>query len=83
MRAYIGVLSHPFFAVSARDGSFRIDGLPPGGYTLVAWHETLGEQTMGIDLTARESKSVEFVFRTNAHNSTSTSLNTEAPLEVR
>lgn len=83
MRAYIGVLPHPFFAVSARDGSFKIDSVPPGDYTLVGWHETLGEQTMGINVTARESKSVEFVFRTSAQNSTSTSLSTEAPLEVR
>jgi hypothetical protein len=39
MRAYIGVLSHPFFATSGPDGRFEIKGVPPGTYTLVAWHE--------------------------------------------
>ncbi|MGH9799008.1 MAG: carboxypeptidase regulatory-like domain-containing protein, partial [Blastocatellia bacterium] len=39
MRAYVGVLSHPFFAVSGADGSFSIKGLPPGEYELEAWHE--------------------------------------------
>jgi Polysaccharide lyase family 4, domain II len=39
MRAYIGVLSHPFFSVSGQDGRFEIKGVPAGTYTLVAWHE--------------------------------------------
>jgi hypothetical protein len=39
MRAYVGVLSHPFFAVSDASGKFEIKGVPPGTYTLVAWHE--------------------------------------------
>ncbi len=37
MKAYIGVLKHPFFAVTAQDGSFTIKGVPPGTYTVVAW----------------------------------------------
>lgn len=39
MRAYIGVLGHPFFSVSGGDGRFEIKGVPPGTYTIVAWHE--------------------------------------------
>ena len=39
MRAYIGVLQHPFFAVSDGEGKFEIKGVPAGTYTLVAWHE--------------------------------------------
>jgi hypothetical protein len=39
MRAYVGVLPHPFFAVSDASGKFEIRGVPPGTYTLVAWHE--------------------------------------------
>lgn len=39
MRAYVGVLPHPFFAVSDASGKFEIKGVPPGTYTLVAWHE--------------------------------------------
>jgi plastocyanin len=39
MRAYVGVLQHPFFAVSDGSGRFEIKGVPAGTYTLVAWHE--------------------------------------------
>ena len=39
MRAYIGVLNHPFFSVSGQDGRFEIRNVPAGTYTLVAWHE--------------------------------------------
>ncbi|MFH1723667.1 MAG: carboxypeptidase-like regulatory domain-containing protein [Elusimicrobiota bacterium] len=41
-RAYVGVLTHPYFAVTGEDGRYKIRGLPPGTYTLEAWHETLG-----------------------------------------
>jgi hypothetical protein len=39
MRAYVGVLPHPFFAVTDAAGKFEIKGVPAGTYTLVAWHE--------------------------------------------
>src|SRR5262249_25582300 len=59
-RAYIGVFTHPFFAVSGQDGGFRINGLPPGEYTIVAWHEKLGERTLKVTIGPKESKSVNF-----------------------
>jgi len=62
MRAFVGVLSHSFFDVSSRDGSFSISGLPPGDYTLVAWHETQGERTLPFSIGPGESKSVDLVF---------------------
>ena len=55
MKAYVGVLKHPFFAVSAEDGSFTISGVPPGTYTVVAWHEGPGvgtEKTMQVTVPA-------------------------------
>ncbi len=42
MTAYVGVLDHPYFAVTGPDGKFTIPHLPPGTYTLEAWHESLG-----------------------------------------
>lgn len=45
MSAYVAVLEHPFFAVSRNDGSYAIENIPAGTYTVDAWHETLGVQT--------------------------------------
>lgn len=45
MKAYVGVLPHPFFAITGEDGKFEIRGLPPGRYTLAAWREAEGKGT--------------------------------------
>ena len=62
MRAYIGVVRHPFFAVTGNDGTFSIAGLPPGKYTLEAWHERYGKKTVEVTVAAKDSKSVDFTF---------------------
>jgi streptogramin lyase/plastocyanin len=48
MTAHLWVMDHPFFAVTDSDGEFTITGLPPGEYTLSAWHELLGTQETTI-----------------------------------
>jgi len=63
MRGYVAVFKHPFFAVTGKDGSFTLPNLPPGSYTIEAWHEKLGRATQKITIGANESKSVDFVFR--------------------
>ncbi|MGZ4844968.1 MAG: carboxypeptidase regulatory-like domain-containing protein [Candidatus Angelobacter sp.] len=62
MRAYINVMAHPYFAVSAADGSFEIKNLPPGEYTIAAVHEKFGEQTMKIKVGAKETVKAPFVY---------------------
>lgn len=62
MGAYAGVLDHPYFAVSGEDGSFSIEGLPAGTYTLEAWHETLGTQTMEVTVGDGEAGTADFAF---------------------
>ncbi|HAK54632.1 MAG: hypothetical protein QF463_16520 [Vicinamibacterales bacterium] len=59
MNAYVGVLDHPYFAVSD-GGSFDISELPPGDYVIEAWHEILGTQTQNV--TVGESETVELSF---------------------
>jgi hypothetical protein len=38
MFAYVGVVEHPFYAVTGKDGTFKISGLPNGKYTIAAYH---------------------------------------------
>jgi plastocyanin len=62
MNAYVGVLDHPFHAVTQADGSFSLKGLPPGTYTVEAWHETLGTMAQSVTVGAKETKDVAFSF---------------------
>jgi hypothetical protein len=62
MKAYVGVVEHPYFAVSVSDGSFTISGLPDGTYTIEAWHETLGTQTAEVTVSGGAAASAEFSF---------------------
>ena len=65
MKAYIGVLKHPFFAVSGEDGTFTIAGVPAGTYTVAAWHEggaTGTEKTMQVTVPANGSGKADFAF---------------------
>ena len=42
MNAWVGVVNHPYFAVTGTDGAFSLPNLPPGTYTVEAWHEAGG-----------------------------------------
>ncbi|MBI3400725.1 MAG: carboxypeptidase regulatory-like domain-containing protein [Acidobacteria bacterium] len=70
MNAYVGVLDHPYFATSDKDGKFDISNLPPGTYTLEAWHEKLGTATQSVTIGAKESKDVTFTFKAPAATTT-------------
>ena len=63
MEAYCGVLEHPFFATSAADGSYSIEGVPPGDYKLAFWHRTMGEHV--VDITVDDgNNNQDFTFKT-------------------
>ena len=63
MKSYMAVLPHPYHGVSQANGTFTISGLPPGTYTLVAWHEKFGQQEQPITVGAKEQKQVSFSFK--------------------
>lgn len=62
MRAWVGVLDHPFFAVTDAAGQFNIQGLPPGEYEIEAWHETLKAQTLKLNVAAQGAAKADFTF---------------------
>lgn len=62
MNAWVGVLPHPYYAVSAADGTFSLRGLPPGTYTIEAWHETLGTRTETVTIGPSATGRVSFHF---------------------
>jgi plastocyanin len=45
MSATILVFDHPYFTIPELDGTFTLTGLPPGDYTIVGWHERVGERS--------------------------------------
>ena len=66
MRSYIAVFKHPFFAVTDKAGNFELKNLPPGDYTIEAWHEKLGKSTQKISVGPGATKELEFVFTSAA-----------------
>lgn len=66
MKAYITVMSHPFFFVTKEDGTFEIKGVPPGTYTLVAWHEKFGEKTAQVKVDAKGTATTDFTYDAGA-----------------
>lgn len=63
MRGYIAVFKHPYFAVTGKDGTFDLSNLPPGTYTIKAWHEKLGIAAQTVTIGANETKEINFVFK--------------------
>ena len=65
-RAYLAVFDHPYFAVTSATGTFSIDSVPPGKYTLHAWHERTGVTTQSVDVAANGAVTAAIVFLESA-----------------
>jgi plastocyanin len=63
MKSYIGAFKHPYFQVTGPNGSFELKNLPPGAYTIEAWHEKYGTASQKAALGPKESKTVNLVFK--------------------
>jgi plastocyanin len=63
MSAYVGVMDHPYFAVTHDGGKFELEHLPAGTYTVEAWHEKLGTHSQSVTIGEKESKDITFTFK--------------------
>ncbi|MDE3156303.1 MAG: carboxypeptidase regulatory-like domain-containing protein [Acidobacteriota bacterium] len=63
MSAFILVFSHPFFAVTDERGEYRIDGVPPGTYHVIAWNEGTASEPRPVTVTAGGTVDLDFVLR--------------------
>ena len=64
MRSVVQVFDHPWFAVTGKDGSFDIENVPPGEYTLVAWQERYGEVKMKVTAQDAKTSRADLTFQT-------------------
>jgi len=60
MFAWVSVFDHPYFAVSARDGTFKIANVPPGKYTIQAAHRKAGVVTQQVEVKEGAPAKVDF-----------------------
>lgn len=62
MTTWCAIFDHPYFAVTGDDGTFSIPNLPPGEYTIEAWHERFGVKELKIQAAEGEKKEIEFTY---------------------
>jgi plastocyanin len=62
MVAFVGVVNHPYFAVTGKDGSFELHDVPPGTYDVRAWHERLGTVTLPVRVEIGRAAEAEIVY---------------------
>jgi plastocyanin len=63
MKAYIAVLGSPYFQVTGKDGTYTISNVPPGTYTVTAWHELYGPVTQMVTVGPSEKKTVDLTVK--------------------
>jgi plastocyanin len=61
MEAYVVVVQNPFYAVSGKDGRYRIDNVPPGSYSLGVWHAKLKSPPKSVTVDGAKPAVVDFV----------------------
>jgi hypothetical protein len=62
MTAFVGVVSHPYFATTGAGGTYTIANVPAGTYTIQAWHEHFGVLTQTVRVTDGSTSTVEFSY---------------------
>ena len=62
MTSFVGVVTNPYFSVSNQAGTFEIANVPPGTYTIQAWHERYGPLTQPVRVKAGATTTVDFTY---------------------
>jgi hypothetical protein len=62
MVAHVLAPEHPYAALVDEDGAFRLDAVPPGEHSIVAWHPRLGKKQASVTLPAGGSVEIDFAF---------------------
>ncbi|MFQ5431501.1 MAG: carboxypeptidase-like regulatory domain-containing protein [Nitrospinota bacterium] len=63
MHAYMLVLKNPYYAITAPDGSYTIDNIPPGKYKVTVWHSMLGKKTQEIEVKSGATTSLNHAYK--------------------
>jgi len=63
MHATFAVLKNSHYAITGKGGAFSLPELPPGTYTITAWHEVYGDQSQEVTISGNETKTLDFVFK--------------------
>lgn len=67
MHGWFVVLKTNHYAITEDGGGFSLPDLPPGKYTVTAWHEDYGTQTQDVTIAGGETKSIDFSFKAKAY----------------
>src|ERR1700740_2887984 len=67
MHGWFAVLKTNHVSISKDDGGFSLPNLPPGKYTVTAWHEDYGTQTQEVTISGNETKAIDFSFKAKAY----------------
>jgi plastocyanin len=67
MHGWFAVLKTNHYSITGDGGAFTLPNLPPGKYTITAWHEDYGTQTQDVTISGNETKSADFSFKAKAY----------------
>ena len=62
MQSYVGVVNHPYFAVTGADGAFALKDVPPGDYVVASWHEKFGMREQPVKLAPTQEQTIAFAY---------------------
>jgi plastocyanin len=60
MHGWLVATESPYVAVTDKSGTFKLDNVPAGSYTVEVWHEKLGKSTQKVTVKAKEDAKVSF-----------------------